>query len=174
MQARGAGVGPRKPGERISGRKWPITWEFEMLLLKSRKKTELTTGFSNVEDIWQQGRFWSGFKKERLPQGLSGKESACQCRWPRRCQFNPWVGMIPWKRKWQPTLVFLPVKFHGQRSLVGNSPCVHRETDTTEWLSRRKNGREMKTARRDHLWEILLSVTKQRMIQELEGFLFLF
>ena len=28
------------------------------------------------------------------------KESTCQCR---RCRFNPWVGKIPWKRKWQPT-----------------------------------------------------------------------
>ena len=35
-----------------------------MLLITSRKKTELTTGFSNVEVIWQQGRFWSGSKKE--------------------------------------------------------------------------------------------------------------
>ena len=29
------------------------------------------------------------------------------------------VGKIPWRRKWQPTLVLLPGKFHGQRSLVG-------------------------------------------------------
>ena len=36
--------------------------------------------------------------------------------------FNPWVGKIPWRRKWQPTLVFLPGKSHGQRSLVGCSP----------------------------------------------------
>ena len=35
------------------------------------------------------------------------KESACQCR---RRGFDPWVGKIPWKRKWQPTLVFLPGK----------------------------------------------------------------
>ena len=36
--------------------------------------------------------------------------------------FDPWVGKIPWSRKWQPTPVFLPGKFHGQRSLVGYSP----------------------------------------------------
>ena len=36
---------------------------------------------------------------------LSGKESACQCR---RCRFNFWVGNIPWRKKWQPTLVSLP------------------------------------------------------------------
>ena len=32
--------------------------------------------------------------------------------------FDPWVGKIPWRRKWQPDPVFLPGKFHGQRSLV--------------------------------------------------------
>ena len=36
--------------------------------------------------------------------------------------FYPWVGKIPWRRKWQPTVVFLPGKFHGQRSLAGYSP----------------------------------------------------
>ena len=48
-----------------------------------------------------------------------GKESACQCR---RHRFNPWVGKIPWKRKWQPIPVFLPGKFHGERSLEATSP----------------------------------------------------
>ena len=46
----------------------------------------------------------------------SGKEPAFQCK---RCGFDPRVGKIPWKRKWQPTLIFLPGKFHGQRSLAG-------------------------------------------------------
>jgi len=32
-------------------------------------------------------------------------------------QFDPWVRKIPWRRIWQPTPVFLPGKFHGQRSL---------------------------------------------------------
>ena len=47
------------------------------------------------------------------------KESACQCR---RCRFDPWVRKIPWRRKWQPTPVFLPGELHGQRSLAGYSP----------------------------------------------------
>ena len=55
-----------------------------------------------------------------LPRWLSGKESPCQCR---RCQFNLWVTKILWRRKWQPTPIFLPGKSHGQRSLVGYSPC---------------------------------------------------
>ena len=39
---------------------------------------------------------------------------------------NLWVGMIPWRRKWQPTPVFLPGKSHGQIRLVGYSPWVAR------------------------------------------------
>ena len=41
-------------------------------------------------------------------------------------RFNPWVSKIPWKRKWQPTPVFLPGKSHGQRSLAGYSPCGYK------------------------------------------------
>ena len=40
----------------------------------------------------------------------------------RRPGFNPWVGKISWRRKWQPTPVFLPEEFNGLRSLVGYSP----------------------------------------------------
>ena len=45
---------------------------------------------------------------------------------------DPWVGKIPWRRAWQPTPVFLPGKFHEQRSLVGYSPWGHKESDRTE------------------------------------------
>ena len=62
-----------------------------------------------------------------LPRWLSGEESACQCRRCRRRGFDPWVGKIPWRRKWQPTPVFLPAKFHGQRSLVSYSPWGHKQ-----------------------------------------------
>ena len=48
--------------------------------------------------------------------------------------FNPWVGKIPWSRKWYLTPVFL-LEFHGQRSLAGYSPWDHREADTTGRLS---------------------------------------
>ena len=40
-----------------------------------------------------------------------------------------------WSRKWQPTLVFLPGEFHGQRSLAGYSPWGCKESDMTEQLS---------------------------------------
>ena len=52
--------------------------------------------------------------------------------------FNPWVRKIPWRRKWQPTAVFMPGKFHGQRSLEGYSPWGHRVSDTTEQLNTHK------------------------------------
>ena len=64
-----------------------------------------------------------------LPRWHSGKESTCQYR---RHGFTPWVGKIPWSRKWQPIPVFLPGKFHGQRSLADHSPWGHRESDMGE------------------------------------------
>ena len=54
-----------------------------------------------------------------LPWWLSGKESTCQFR---RHGFDPWVGKLPCRRKWQSIPVFLPGKSHGQRSLMGYSP----------------------------------------------------
>ena len=68
-----------------------------------------------------------------LPRWLSGKESACQCK---RHGFDPWVRKTPWRRKWQPTPVFLPGKSHGQWSLAGYSPWGHKESDTT--ITRKK------------------------------------
>ena len=53
----------------------------------------------------------------------------------QRCGFDPWVGKIPWSRKWHPTPVFLPGKFHWQRSLVGYCPWGYKELDRTEQLS---------------------------------------
>ena len=67
-----------------------------------------------------------------LPRWCSDKESACQCK---RCNFDPWVGKIPWSREWQPAPVFLPWKLSGQRSLTGYSTWGCKELDTTEWLS---------------------------------------
>ena len=76
---------------------------------------------------------WSSlWRKCRLPRWLSGKEFSCQCR---KRRFDPWIGKIPWRRKWQPTPVFLPGKSHGQRSLVGFSPWGCKESDTSEQLN---------------------------------------
>ena len=40
--------------------------------------------------------------------GASGREPACRCWRLKRRMLNPWVRKIPWRRKWQPTPVFLP------------------------------------------------------------------
>ena len=56
--------------------------------------------------------------------------ATCWLRWKRfhlqcgRPEFDPLVGKIRWKRAWQPTPVFLPGEFHGQRSLADYSPWV--------------------------------------------------
>ena len=78
---------------------------------------------------------WTSSHRMGFPSGTSGKESYCQCRRHKRHGFNPWVGKIPWSRKWQPTSVFLPGEFHGQRSLAGYSPWGHKESDMTEHTS---------------------------------------
>ena len=75
-----------------------------------------------------------------FPSGASGKEFGCQCRRCKRQGFDPWVGKIPWWRAWQPTAVFLPGTFHGQRSLAGYSPWVTRvrhDWATNTFLHRR-------------------------------------
>ena len=74
-----------------------------------------------------------------LPRWHSGKESTCQCR---RHGFKPWVRKISWSRKWQLIPVFLPGKFHGQRSLAGYNPWGHKESDMTEWLSMHAHTKE--------------------------------
>ena len=66
---------------------------------------------------------FSGF-----PRGISGTESACQCRRCKRAGFDLWVGKTPWRREWQPTPVFLPGKSHGERSPAGCGPWGHNES----------------------------------------------
>ena len=55
------------------------------------------------------------------------------CLQYRRPGFNPWIEKISWRRKWQPTPVFLPGESHGQRSLVGLSPWGHSQTQQSNW-----------------------------------------
>ena len=54
-----------------------------------------------------------------LPCSSDGRESACNAG---DLGSVPGSGRFPWRRKWQPTPVFLPGEFHGQRNLVGYSP----------------------------------------------------
>ena len=73
----------------------------------------------------------SGTQLSNWTELNSGKKSACQCR---RHRLEPWVGKIPWRRKWQPTPVPLPGKSHGRRSVVDYSPWGRKKSDRTERL----------------------------------------
>ena len=70
-------------------------------------------------------------KNMNFPGVSDGERTCLQCGRPG---FSPWVEMIPWRRKWQPTPLLLPGKSHGWRSLVGYSPWDRKESDTTEQL----------------------------------------
>ena len=67
-------------------------------------------------------------ERDEDPGGFrEGWKASMEAQWQRIClQFRrrgslPWVGKIPWRKKWQPTPIFLLGKFHGQRSLAGYS-----------------------------------------------------
>ena len=81
---------------------------------------------------------------------LSGKESTFQCRRRKRRGFDPWVRKSPWRRKWQPTPVFLPGKYQGQRNLVGYSP----------WGSRRV-GHDLMTEKQEEKQLVLFGVQQK-------------
>ena len=66
-----------------------------------------------------------------FPGSSEVKASACNAGDPGS---TPGLGRFPWRRKWQPTPVFLPGESHGRRSLVGYSPRGRKESDTTERL----------------------------------------
>ena len=131
----------------ITGGVLKITSAYLYLLLSSNKhRLHVFTYFLNLWlCLWHIGRIstnesshscsnasycFNGTCGIGLPRWCSGKEFACQCR---RCRFDPDVGKMASRRKWQPTSVFLPGKHHGQRSLVGNYPWTHKETRLSGW-----------------------------------------
>ena len=63
------------------------------------------------------------------------KKKTCQYRRCKTRGFDPWVGKMPWRRKWLPTPVFLSRESYGQRSLAGYSPQGCKELDRTEGLT---------------------------------------
>ena len=82
----------------------------------------------------RQGRRGVGlvpYFKVSFPGGSEVKAPACNAG---DLGLIPGSGKIPWRRKWQPSPVFLPGESHGQRSLVGYSPQGHKESDMTERL----------------------------------------
>ena len=67
-----------------------------------------------------------------FPDSSAGKESACNAGDTEDVGLDPWVGKIPWRRKWQPTPVSWSEKSHGQRSQAGYSPQGLKKLDTIE------------------------------------------
>ena len=97
----------------------PLLYFFVLIGLKVDVQLSQIIGCVELEEVYNHR--WH-----------SGKESACQCRRCKRRGFNRWVRKIPWSRKWQPTPIFLPGKFHGKRSLASYNPWDHKESDMTE------------------------------------------
>ena len=80
-----------------------------------------------------------------------------QCERPG---FYPWVGKILCRRAWQPTPVFLPGEFHGQRNLVDSSPWGLRESDTTEQLTLHIN-----------IWGLRVTSTRTDVKYKIQGWM---
>ena len=110
-----------------------LVYNIFWVLPVQHKRMACTHPFHSLNKL-RSGSIECGF-----PGGTSGKEPAFQCRRCKRHGFNPWAGKIPWRRKWQPTPVFLLGKSHEQRSLAGYSPWDSKESDTTERLTRLSN-----------------------------------
>ena len=64
-----------------------------------------------------RSKWWRAVPLALQPGDPRSKDPICQCRGWKRTGFDPWVEKIPCRREWQPTPVFLPGEFHGQRSL---------------------------------------------------------
>ena len=89
-----------------------------------------------------------------FPWCLNGKEFDCQYR---RCGFDPWVGKIPRRRKWQPIPIFLPEKPYGQRSLAGYSPWGHKRV---------RHNLATQQQQSKLFWELLLQQRKKERHRE--------
>ena len=86
-----------------------------------------------VFNIYKSDLHQSHFDKNHWPW------NSLVLQWLGYCAFTAWPGFdsclgSSWRRKWQPTPVFLPGKSHGWKSLVDYSPWGRKELDTTEWL----------------------------------------
>ena len=89
----------------------------------------MVTGAAPVGEWWSgEWSVWVGmcsfYNIQKRGDSTLKKLPACQ-----RCGFNPWVRKIPRRRKWQPTPVFLPVKYNEQKSVEGYRAC--KESDMT-------------------------------------------
>ena len=77
--------------------------------------------------LWESSWVWCNLTYG-LPRWLSGKIISLQCR---RYKFDPRVRTMPWRRKWQVTLVFLPGKSNG-RAWWATAHGVAKESETKQ------------------------------------------
>ena len=119
---------------------WRIPWREEPDRLQSM-------GSQRVRHDWTE----LNWTIQGLPWWLSGKGPTCQCR---RYGLDPWVEKIPWRRKWQPTSVYLPGESHEERSLVDYSPCGYKGSGTRYQLNNNS------TIFKDHVPNCGLNATK--------------
>ena len=101
---------------------WIQLWFFPYSLCASLLNLRLPIKFPRI-DSKKYGWYWAIWASR---VELVVKNPLCQCRRHKRHGLNPLVRKIIWSRKWQPTPVFLPRKFHGQRSLAVYSPWGRR------------------------------------------------
>ena len=83
--------------------------------------------------------FDNPYTVDHFPGGSDGNASACNAGDPGSI---PGSGKISWKRKWQPTPVFLPGKSHGRKSLVGYSPWGRKESGRLQSMGSQRVGHD--------------------------------
>ena len=136
MSFPGTSDGKKRPLAMRETRVWSLGWEDPM---KKEMATHCITLAWKTPWMEEPHRLQSmGSQRVRHNWVTSVFLGVSAVKYPPAKQesgFDPWVGEIPWRRKWQPTPVFLPRKSHGQRSLVGYRPWGCKESDITEQLS---------------------------------------
>ena len=94
---------------RLFATPWTVTHQAPPSMEFSRQEYWIGLPFPSLGDLPNRG----------IEPGCPALQADALPSEPSRPGFNPWVGKIPWRRKWQPAPVFLPGKSHGQWSLVG-------------------------------------------------------
>ena len=110
----------------------PVTWVWQAVLgVGSIAFCGLHCGFLSI--MQNEGQTNDKLSITQDVTSIKLKDNRCKV-WLMQSQRAIGVG-YPWRRVWQPTPVFLPGEFHGERSLVSYSPWDRRESDTTEQLT---------------------------------------
>ena len=78
---------------------------------------------------WATDNILEGLAFKQITEKFTGLKKKSKMILGNKLQISP---DIPWRRKWLPTPVFLPGKYHGQRNLLGYSPRGYKDSDTTE------------------------------------------